>query len=140
MERGVAGEPLRRIDLVVEIALHRLELPDRSRRVARHGVPQHVAFEEHAKIEISSTSDAARIGTKAPRFASTTSNPSAWSRVSASRTGIRLTPNSAARSSCRSAVPGGHRPPWRALRSALATRSTVVDGFMDSCIQYARPL
>src|SRR5262245_25829871 len=66
--------------------------------------------------------------TRTPRFGSKVTSPSAASRLSASRTGVRLTWNCSERCSWRSVLPGGISPDTIASSSARAMSS----GFVPS--------
>ena len=62
--------------------------------------------------------------TSAPRFGRSSTRPLAWSLRSASRIGVRLTPNSSASASCRSRVPGGRSPLEDTRLQLMASLST----------------
>src|SRR5262245_31672693 len=69
--------------------------------------------------------------TRTPRFGSKVTSPSAASRLSASRTGVRLTWNCSERCSWRRVLPGGISPDTIASSSASAMSSALVPS--DTC-------
>ena len=140
VKRGIGGQPQAGVVLGVELGLQRVRAGAAcaacaagSRGAARRTPAARAGRTPRARRPPS------RLATNAPRLGSTTTSPSACSLLSASRTGMRLTPNSAASSSWRSAAPGGQRPWCSAPRSAAATESAVVAPgshvFKYSCIQ-----
>ena len=142
VERGVGGQPQAGVVLGVELGLQRVRA---GAACAACAAGSHGAARRTRAARAGRTPRARRrpsgVATNAPRFGSTTTSPSACSLLSASRTGMRLTPNSAARSSCRSAAPGDQRPWCSAARSAAATESAVVRApwlFMCSSIHVSK--